>query len=117
MDSGKFAKTPERSLSNEEFDEIARKLENFYGIAKNETDLGEHFRSLQPADREKQLLAYEQEHGARYGGFGGIYFYVQFDTDKPDTIVTNAFNNPESVQSFVDWMQVLRRTCWAILDL
>jgi hypothetical protein len=117
MDSGEFAKTPDRSLSKEEFDEIATILEKFYRIAKKETDLGEHFRSLQPADREKQLEAYEQEHGIRYGGFDGSYFYVQFDSDKPDTIVTNAFNNPESVQSYVNWFQVWRRTCWATLDL
>ncbi len=116
MAYGRFANIPERPLGKNEFDEITRTLETFYGIAKSETDPGEHFLLLQPAEREKLLEASEQEHGIRYGGFGGNYMYVQFDTDKPDVIMMNAFEDPKSVQSYVDWMRVWWKSCWASLD-
>jgi hypothetical protein len=103
---GKFENIPERPLGKDEFDDIARKLDEFYQIAKSEIDLQEHFCSLQPADQNKQMDAYYREHGVPYGGFGGTYFYVQFDTDKPDMIVMNAFAEPKTMHNYVDWMRV-----------
>lgn len=111
-----FANIPERPLAKDEFEAIVKRLEEFYQIAASETDLAEHFGSLPSAERAKQLGAYESEHGVRYGGLGGVYFYVQFDTDKPDTIVKNAFEDPKTVESYVDWMRVWWHTCWATLD-
>jgi hypothetical protein len=102
----KFANIPEGPLSKDEFDEIAKKLDEFYQIAKNEINSDEYYGSLQPADRE----AYDREHGTRYGGPSGYFIYVEFYTDLPDIFVQDAFAGSKSVGSYGDWMRgVLER--------
>jgi hypothetical protein len=109
--------TPERSLCRAEFDDIVKKLGEFHKVADSEIDLGEYFSSFPPEERLRRMEAYEQEHGSRYGGFGGIYFYVQFDTDKPDTVVKNAFNVSKSSQDYLDWIRGWRKSCWATIGI
>ncbi|MES2658299.1 MAG: hypothetical protein V4689_06755 [Verrucomicrobiota bacterium] len=113
----KTVETPERSLDMLEFDEIVKKLGEFQQAANRELDVGEHFSALPREERLREMEAYEQEHGSRYGGFGGVYFFVQFDTLKPDVVVKSAFTESKSVEDYIEWIRLMRASCWATIGI